>query len=286
MADRNEPAGHAEPAASVSAVPQAHVGRSREAGNAPRFSIGRVGISAVTMEDALRLLHTQVRKRAPAYVCVGNVRTTVLAQKDTDFCKIQNESFLTLPDGMPLVWYARLVGVTGVDRVTGPDLMLAALRLSKERGYSHYFYGDTSETLSRVREEMNVAYPDAVVKGYESPPFGPLKEPDMRAAAEEINRLNPDFVWVALGAPKQERWMARVLPLIDRSILIGVGAAFRFLIGEYKHPPGILQKCGLEGVCWRFLRHPLREGGWYAHHIPAFGWLMLKGWLGRVGGAN
>jgi len=253
---------------------------------APRFSIGKVRISAVTMAETLRLVQDQARSGTSAYICVANVRVVIMAQKDADFCSIQNNSFLTIPDGMPLVWYGRLAGVPGLGRVTGPDLVVNLLGVSAEREYSHYFYGDTKETLSKVCRVIGERYPGTVVKGTCSPPFRALTDGEVEATVREINWLRPTFVWVGLGAPKQERFMAEVAPRTDGAILVGVGAAFRFLIGQYKHPPSIIQKCGLEGVCWRFLSHPIREARWYAYHVPAFGWLTAKMLARRLSGKS
>jgi len=144
--------------------------------------------------------------------------------------------------------------------------------------HSHYFYGDTGETLLGMERKIQELYPGAEILGMCSPPFRPLRDDEIHDTITEINRLKPTFVWIGLGAPKQERWMARVLPHIDSSILIGAGAAFRFLTGEYKNPPRFVQNCGLGGLFWRHSWHIK----WYCYHTPAFGILMLKG-LARRG---
>ena len=244
----------------------------------PRFHIGKVGISSVTMTKTLSIIKDQASKISPTYICVANVETTVLSQRDGDFCRIQNESLLTVPDGMPLIWYARIMGENSVERTTGRDLMTEILKMSSKCGYSHYFYGDTEETLLRMERKIHELYSGAEIRGMCSPPFRPLRDDEIDNTIVEINRLKPTFIWVALGAPKQERWMARVLPHIDSSILIGVGAAFRFLTEEYKRPPRFAQICGLGGVFWR---HSGRIR-FYCYHIPAFGILMLKGLTCRV----
>jgi len=244
----------------------------------PRFYIGKAGISSVTMAKTLSLIKDQAREMSPAYICIANVETTVLSQQDGDFCRIQNESLLTVPDGTPLIWYAMIMGEKSIERITGADLMTEILEMSAECSYSHYFYGDTEETLSGIERKIHEFCPGAEIRGMCSPPFRPLRDDEIDGAIAEINRLKPTFVWVGLGAPKQERWMARVLPHIDSSILIGVGAAFRFLTKEYKNPPRFAQICGLGGVFWR---HSGRIR-FYCYHIPAFGILMLKGLARRV----
>lgn len=236
-----------------------------------------MGVSIVTMAEVLNLISDQVHKRLPAYICVANVHTTVLSQHDDELCKAQNESLLTIPDGMPLVWYARLIGNRRVERVTGPDLMIKILEISGQHGYSHYFYGDTKQVLTKLRTVISHRYPGTEVKGMCSPPFRQLTENEISNTIDDINKLQPTFVWIALGGPKQEKWMAKVFPYIDSAIMVGVGAAFRFVIGEYKHPPKLIQKCGLEGVFWRTFKHPIDNGKWLCYLIPAFGTLMFKG---------
>ncbi len=242
-----------------------------------RFQIGKMGISVVTMEGALRLLVAKQRERKPAYLCAANVEATVLSQRDPDYCRIQNQSFLTLADSMPLRWYARMMGEAGVQRVSGPDLMIEVLRLSAQHGFTHYFYGDTEETLEKVRLLIEERFPGTRIVGMHSPPFRPPTKAELNVTIDEINALEPSFVWVALGCPKQERWTAQVFPSIKSSIVCPVGAALRFLIGEYRHAPKALQVCGLEGVYWRGFTHPIQSAKWYGYHVPAFGSLFVAG---------
>lgn len=242
-----------------------------------RFQIGKMGISLVTMERALELLVARQREHKPAYLCAANVEATVLSQRDPDYCRIQNESFLTLADSTPLTWYARMMGEPSVERVSGPDLMIEVLKISAQHGFTHYFYGDTGETLEKVRHLIEERFPGARIVGMHSPPFRPPTEAELDATIEEINTLEPSFVWVALGCPKQERWTARVFPSIKSSVVFPVGAALRFLIGEYRHAPKALQRCGLEGVYWRGFTHPIQSAKWYGYHVPAFGSLLVAG---------
>jgi N-acetylglucosaminyldiphosphoundecaprenol N-acetyl-beta-D-mannosaminyltransferase len=250
-----------------------------------RCYVGKVGISAVTMAQTLELLDGCTRHGRAAYVCVTNVHATVLAQRDREFCRIQNGSFLSVPDGMPLIWYARMMGERRIERVCGPDLMIELLRSSPQHGYTHYFYGDTAETLAKMKWMIEMRFPGTKILAMHSPPFRAPTDTEVRDTIGEINRLRPSFVWVGLGCPKQELWIGRVFPHIESSVLLGVGAAFRFLAGEYSHPPRILQVCGLEGICWRALRRPGYVVRWYAYHTPMFGCLFLKGVVRRfIGG--
>jgi N-acetylglucosaminyldiphosphoundecaprenol N-acetyl-beta-D-mannosaminyltransferase len=241
-----------------------------------------MGVSMTSMAGTMELLDRQIRKGVSAYVCVANLGAAMEARRDTGFRVIQNNSLLTLPDGMPLVWYAWITGETTVRRITGPDLLIEILKVSSQYAYTHYFYGDTKETLDRLSQAVQERFPGTIISGMCSPPFRELSDEEIRATAEEINRLSPSFVWVALGCPKQERWMARMLPHIQSAILVGVGAAFRFFIGEYRHPPAVLQLCGLEGIFWRSRRYPIANAKWYSRSIPFCASLMITALFKRV----
>lgn len=249
---------------------------SQKYDNERRFYIGKMGISVLPVPEVLNVICDQISKGSPAYICIANVHTTVLSQHDADFCRIQNGSLLTMPDGMPLVWCAWLAGVGRLERVTGIDLMLKILEVSPNMGYSHYFYGDTQQVLSEVTRSVCDRYPGVPILGVYSPPFRPLTDSETDRIISEINHLRPTFVWVALGGPKQERWMAQVVEKIDRSILVGVGAAFRALIGYYSRPSLMIQRCGLEGLFWRVRREPLATLFWYLRYSCAFAPLILR----------
>lgn len=249
-----------------------------------RFMVGHVGVSAVDMNTTVNEITRCIHSSKPAYVCVANIKTTLLCQRNQHFCNIENHSMLTLPDGMPLVWYAHLAGLKNVQRVTGPDLMLRFLAESPDTGFSHYFLGDTPSTLHKMAQTISQKYPHTKIKGMRSPPFRCLSHEEQTEIIDEINRLRPSLVWVGLGAPKQERWMQEAIDRIDCSVLVGVGAAFRFLIGEYKHPPAVFQKMGLEGLFWRLSKNPLRLLGGYCQWIPGYSWLVLRMLANRLRG--
>lgn len=213
-----------------------------------RYPVGRVNLSAVNLQIALECIHNHVGLENPNYICVTNSRAVAIySKKWDDYRDIQSNSLLSIPDGMPLAWIAWAQGLKFVERTTGYSLMR---ELFKE-GHSHYFFGDTQETLDELKQHMQNNYSKAEIVGIHSPPFRELTEDEVKQTADDINRLNPDFIWIGLGAPKQERFMVRIMPYLNRGILVGVGAAFRLQIGKYKTPHPILQKMGLEGVFWR-----------------------------------
>ncbi len=220
-----------------------------------RFFIERIGISKVNLRDATDILAASLRAHRFGYVCVTNSRTVYLANHDTVYCSIQNNSLLTVPDGIPLVWIAHNLGFRGVDKVSGKSLMDELFKLSAEKRYSHYFFGNTSETLEKMSTNISRKYGEIDIRGAVPPPFQPIESFDERAIASEINRLRPTFFWCGLGAPKQELLMAKLQPLLEETFCIGVGLAFEYFAGTVKRAPTWMCKSGLEWV-YRLSQQP------------------------------
>jgi N-acetylglucosaminyldiphosphoundecaprenol N-acetyl-beta-D-mannosaminyltransferase len=221
------------------------------------------------------------------YVCVWNVHTTMTAFFDPTYRLIGNESLLTVPDGMPLVWAMRSLGGNGQDRVRGPSLMRALLDQGRASGAKHYLYGGSPAALKALQETIAREYPGAQVVGAESPPFRPLEaihEDEWQAAAVRINASGAHFVWVGLGAPKQERWMWQQRERVN-GLMLGVGAAFDLLPGIVPEAPAALQSLGLEWA-YRFYREPRRLWRRYLFNNPAFLVLWAGQWLSCLLGRN
>jgi N-acetylglucosaminyldiphosphoundecaprenol N-acetyl-beta-D-mannosaminyltransferase len=211
-----------------------------------RYNIGKISISKTSLNKTINAIHEAIRRNEPGYICVTNSRTTYLANHDSEYCHIQNNSFLTVPDGIPLVWIAHNFGHKEVERVSGPDLLKASLKISVKNGYSHYFYGSTPVTIRKISDNLKSKYPDLVIKGAISPPFQPIEAFDIEGLAKELNALKPTFFWCGLGAPKQERLIALLQPKLEHTICIGVGLAFEYLAGTIKRAPHWMQISGLE----------------------------------------
>ena len=189
-------------------------------------------------------------------MCVSNVHTTVTAYEDADYRAVQNGGIMAIPDGGPLSFLGRRRGFLNMKRTTGPSYMEEILKLSEQRGWRHYFYGATEETLEKLRAELLHRYPSLQIADMYSPPFRPLTAEEDRTVVERINGAEPDFVWVALGAPKQERWMAAHRGSIH-GFMVGVGAAFDYLAGNIERAPQWMQNCNLEWL-YRLLQDPKR----------------------------
>ncbi|WP_320041112.1 WecB/TagA/CpsF family glycosyltransferase [uncultured Desulfobacter sp.] len=222
-----------------------------------RFSIGAVNISLVNMQTAVNAIEKKVGEKKSAYICVTNVRTSMLSQRDREYCQIQNDSYLTVPDGKPLVWFAHLLGEKSCERVCGVDLMQEIFALSAEKGYSHYFYGSTEDVLEKMELQLTDLYPGMALKGFFSPPFRELSDVEIDEFVNQINTIRPTFLWVGLGAPKQERFMKKVVLRLDGVILVGVGLAFEYIAGTVMRAPIWMQRNGLEWA-YRSVQQPAK----------------------------
>ena len=214
-----------------------------------KYRIGKVYISATNPKDAKQRIEKAVKDEVNDYICVSNVRTVAYANKHEDYREVMNRAFMCTPDGMPLVWMARLWGLKEVQRTVGPDLFMKMIS-DRESGLTHYLLGDTEETLAAMKVKFSEGETSNIV-GTFSPPFCELDEYDFEGIAREINESGANIIWISLRAPKQDFFAVRLLPYLDKKICIGVGAAFRFSLGQIKHPPQIIKKLGLTGLFWR-----------------------------------
>lgn len=222
----------------------------------PTCNILGVNIAAINMEWLIEFTCSHIRELSGDYMCVSNVHTTVTAYEDADYRAVQNGGIMAIPDGGPLSSVGRRRGFPDMQRTTGPSYMEEILKCSEQHGWRHCFYGATEETLAKLRAELLRKYPGLQIADMYSPPFRPLTEEEDRAVVERINGAEPDFVWVGLGAPKQERWMAAHQGNIH-GFMVGVGAAFDYLAGNIERAPQWMQRCNLEWL-YRLLQDPKR----------------------------
>lgn len=244
-----------------------------------RINVLGVRVSAINMEMALDLIDLWIELQESRYVCITPVHSVMDCQRDPELRRIQNASGMTTPDGMPLVWLSRLHGHDSVDRVYGPDLMLASCDQSVERGYRHFFYGGAEGVPEQLAANLQARFPGLEVAGMYSPPFRPLTEEEDREIVRMINQSAPDIVWVGLGSPKQERWMAAHVGRLNAPVLLGVGAAFDFHTGRKPQAPAWMQRSGLEWL-FRLLTEPRRLWKRYLINNPLFVALVLLQALG------
>lgn len=197
-------------------------------------------------ESTLDIFKHWAASQEPHQVCIANVHTTVTSLTDRELREINNQSLITM-DGMPLVWYARAVHKAKIkERVSGPELMLRCLDQGRAYGWKHFFLGAKEDVLNDLVSAMQSRFAGVEIVGWHSPPFRPLSDEEDEQLVALINRCQPDFLWVGLGAPKQEKWIAAHLSAIHVPVQIGVGAAFDFHSGHVRRAPEWMQQSGLE----------------------------------------
>ena len=203
------------------------------------------------------------------YICASPVHPIMVAQRDKELKKALLNSLLTVPDGMPVVWAARLLGGSIRDRVYGPNLMLRLCEMSEREGYSIFLYGGSPETLEKLGENLRARFAGLKIAGAYSPPFRKLLPEEENGILEMIRVASPDILFVGLGVPKQEKWMLNMCHRVQVPVTLGVGAAFDFISGEKKQAPAWLQKKGLEWF-FRLVTEPGRLWSRYLIYNPLF----------------
>ena len=239
-----------------------------------RVNVLGVGVTPTNMPRALATIRDWVERRERQYVCVTPVHGVMECQRDEKLRAIYNRAGMVTPDGMPLVWLSRLSGRQGVDRVYGPDLMLACCEESVNRGYRHYLYGGGPGVADLLAERLARRFPGLIISGAWCPPFRPLSASEQLGVISRINAARPDIVWVGLGTPKQERSMAEFRESLQAPVLIAVGAAFDFHAGLKPQAPRWMQRNGLEWL-FRLLTEPRRLWRRYLVYNPLFLWGVL-----------
>jgi len=220
-----------------------------------RFDILDCKISVANTQSAIKAVGGRIKSGEGGYICFSNVHTLVTAKKDMCLRQSTNNSFLSLPDGKPLSVYAKLQGCADVSQVAGPDFMLHCIQAFPDA--KHFFYGSTQLTLDRLKENLILKFPEISIVGMFSPPFRELSRLELKEVQQVINLKAPDFIWVGLGAPKQEEWMMKNYTVLRPAVLFGVGAAFDFHSGLLERCPIWMQNSGLEWL-YRLIREPRR----------------------------
>jgi N-acetylglucosaminyldiphosphoundecaprenol N-acetyl-beta-D-mannosaminyltransferase len=204
------------------------------------------------------------------YVCVAAVHTVMASREDPELRAAVLGADFTVPDGQPLVWALRALGHPLRSRVYGPDLMDLACARAARTGRRFYLYGGRNAgALAQLARELRLRHPGLQIVGGHVPPFRALTAEEEDAVAADINRSGADVVWVGIGVPKQEKWMARMRDRLDAPVLIGVGAAFDFHAGLVPQAPAWLQRWGMEWA-FRLAHEPQRLWRRYLRYNPRF----------------
>jgi N-acetylglucosaminyldiphosphoundecaprenol N-acetyl-beta-D-mannosaminyltransferase len=259
------------------------VTRSAIAPEVERVDVLGVGVDALTIPLAVEVMSGWIARREPHYVCITGVHGVMESRRDAGLQRIHHGAGLVTPDGVPLVWLGRrrVTGGQRVERVYGPDLMLEVFDRSQATGWRHFLYGGSPESLALLEARLADRFPGAEVVGSISPPFRPLTPAEDEALTVQIASARPDVLWVGLGTPKQERWMAAHVERLGVPVIVGVGAAFDFHAGVKRQAPAVLQRAGLEWL-FRLATEPRRLAGRYLRNNPQFAWLAGRDELRRL----
>jgi N-acetylglucosaminyldiphosphoundecaprenol N-acetyl-beta-D-mannosaminyltransferase len=203
------------------------------------------------------------------FITVNNVHTIIEGFRDASYQDIINKSFLSIPDGKPLQIVGRLKGNKEISRLFGPTVMEKFVDWGRKDGITHFFFGSSEGNLNKLKAAIDEKYPGAKVAGLISPPFKPMNEWDNESFIQKINEAKPDFIWIGLGAPKQERWMFNHCKSIHSGVMFGIGAGFAYLAGDTKHAPKWMKNLALEWL-YRLAQEPKRLWKRYFTTIPQF----------------
>jgi N-acetylglucosaminyldiphosphoundecaprenol N-acetyl-beta-D-mannosaminyltransferase len=234
-----------------------------------RANVLGVGISAINLDLAMAAVAEALERKTKGYVCVTGVHGVSEAQVDPAFRAILNRSFLTTPDGMPMVWMGRWQGFREMARVYGPDLMLRVCEYSQSRALTHFLYGGAPGVAEELKRRLERRFPGLKITGTYTPPFRPLTAQEEQDLARRVEVLKPDLFWVGLSTPKQEKFMARYYQQLDATLFFGVGAAFDFHAGRMRQAPRWMQRSGLEWL-FRLACDPNRLWKRYLKNNPLF----------------
>ncbi|MEB3294286.1 MAG: WecB/TagA/CpsF family glycosyltransferase [Synechococcales bacterium] len=233
-------------------------------------------VTALTFNQQISLIVKWGRSRLSKVVCVANVHMLVEACEDAHLASVLNNADLVTPDGMPLVWMLRLLLGKFQDRVAGQDILVGVCQEAQQENLPVFFVGSDSETLWRMRDRLQREFPNLRIAGMEPLPFGnlPLPQAEELAVIDQIHASEAGIVFVSLGCPKQEKWMASKQDQIQ-AVMVGVGGVFPVYAGIHRRAPKLIRELGLEWL-YRLVQEPKRLWGRYRKTIPPFLWRASK----------
>ena len=229
-----------------------------------------IPVGLIDYDRALEWMDAMVAGRQRGYLCVSNVHALMASEEDPELRAALLQSSINVPDGQPLVWALRLLGHPLDTRVYGPELMARSCERAVETEQRMYLYGGRNQgALVQLALNLRHRFPGLKIVGGYSPPHRPLTPDEQASVAADINRSRADIVWVGIGVPKQEKWMAQMRPSLDAPVLVGVGAAFDFHAGLVPQAPLVMQENGLEWA-YRLCQEPRRLWRRYLRYNPRF----------------
>lgn len=231
------------------------------------------------MECAVARVKEELESHRKGYVCFIGVHGIMEAQRDSHLAQVFARAALMVPDGTLTVWVGHWQGFQKMQRVAGPDLMLEVFRRKDFAECTHFLYGGNDGVAEELRERLMQRFPWVRILGTYTPPFRELTRQEEESLAARIQKMKPDMIWVGISTPKQERFMMHFLPLLDSTLMFGVGAAFDFHTGRIKDSPQWVKSVGLQWL-HRLIQEPRRLFWRYCRNNPAFLWhitLQLTG---------
>lgn len=234
-----------------------------------------IQVTPVSSDDILKKIDQWVRYRQQHYICLCPNYSIMLSQKYPEFRKALNQATITAADGRAVAWACQFLGYCNAKQVRGTDLTRVVCQMAAQRGFSNFFYGTTDIALEKMVSNLRQQYPQLQVAGTYAPPFRPLTTHERRETIGLINACQPDIVWIGLGAPKQELWMADHIQDLKAPVMIGVGAAFDFLSGVKTEAPRWMQKASLEWL-FRLAKEPRRLWKRNVYHPIFIAQVMLQ----------
>ena len=243
----------------------------------PPIAILGVPFDNLTTAEAIELIGRMVESRRAHYLVTANVDFLVQAQTDVELRRILFDAHLVLCDGTPLIWASRWLGNPLPERVAGSDLVPLLLRVAAEKKYRVFLLGATPESAAQAVANLRENYPNLPLAGHYSPPFSKLLEMDHEEISRRILEAKPDLLFVSLGCPKQEKWIAMHYRSLGVPVSVGVGATIDFLAGHMRRAPKWMQRSGTEWI-FRVLQEPRRLFARYAKGLWVFGRGIVAQW--------
>jgi len=228
-----------------------------------------IGVDVVDMEQSVARMRLALEEGRKGYVCLVGVHGIMEARRNLDLQSIFANAYLVAPDGMPTVWMGHIQGLSKMQRVFGPDLMLEVIGRKELSYYRHFLCGGAAGVAEQLRDEMLRRFPWSSIVGTYTPPFRPMSAEEESELATQVQALQPDIFWVGMSTPKQERFMAHYLPMLETKLMVGVGAAFLFHTGAIKDSPAWVKRAGLQWL-HRLLQEPARLWRRYLVNVPLF----------------
>jgi N-acetylglucosaminyldiphosphoundecaprenol N-acetyl-beta-D-mannosaminyltransferase len=246
-----------------------------EIDNIPHVDILGVKVSALNLLKAISLTDAAIRSGKTGYICVTGVHGVMEAQKDALFREILNSAMINTPDGMPMSWVGWMDGFRTMDRVYGPDFMLAICELSVRRGYRHFLLGGKPGVAPVLQNALQSRFPGLNVVGTYTPPFRSLTPEEEELLCDLVRSSKPDIIWVGLSTPKQEKFMAAYSERLRVPLMVGVGAAFDIHSGQTRDAPNWMKRSGLQWL-HRLAQEPRRLAPRYLKNNPRFLFLVSR----------